>query len=155
RHSGLSRQQRRAFRHLTQDRDLSVLIGIAGSGKSTLIKATREAWEAQGYTVKGVTLAGIAAENLENASGVRSRTLASLENAWGSGRDALSAKDVLIIDEAGMLGSEQFARLVEYAQQVGAKIVALGDPEQLQSIEAGSAFRAIASRVGFVELTEV
>ena len=58
--------------------DLKALVGVAGSGKSTALSAMREAWEAQGLPVKGAALAGIAAENLQVAAGIQSRTLASL-----------------------------------------------------------------------------
>jgi ATP-dependent exoDNAse (exonuclease V) alpha subunit len=67
----------------------------------------------------------------------------------------LGPKDVLVIDEAGMIGSRQLARFVSEAHQSGAKLVMVGDPEQLQAIGAGAPFRAIAERVGFVELTEI
>ena len=43
-------------------------------------------------------------EGLEAGSGVASRTIATLEHAWGQGREALTFRDVLVIDEAGMIG---------------------------------------------------
>ena len=70
----------------------------------------REAWEAAGYEVRGVALSGIAAENLESGSGIASRTIASLEHGWHQGRDLLTARDVLVIDEAGMVGTRQLER---------------------------------------------
>jgi ATP-dependent exoDNAse (exonuclease V) alpha subunit len=78
---GLSAEQREAYQSLTAEGDLKALIGVAGSGKSKLLSAAREAWEEQGYTVKGAALSGIAAENLSLASGIESRTIASLEYA--------------------------------------------------------------------------
>ena len=62
---------------------------------------------------------------------------------------------MLVVDEAGMIGSRQMERLLSAAQAAGAKVVLVGDPEQLQAIEAGAAFRAIAERVGAAEITEV
>ncbi len=151
----LSSEQREAFRHITDAGDLSVVIGVAGAGKSTLLERSREAWEAEGYTVKGAALSGIAAENLEVASGIAARTLASWAHSWSQDRDRLSAKDVLVIDEAGLIGTRQLAYLLERAESAHAKVVLVGDPEQLQAIEAGAAFRGIASIVGASELTEV
>ncbi|MFX7071631.1 AAA family ATPase, partial [Acinetobacter baumannii] len=81
-----------------------IVVGYAGTGKSAMLSVAREAWEAAGYEVRGVTLSGIAAENLESGSGIASRTIASMEHGWGQGRDQLTARDVLVIDEAGMVG---------------------------------------------------
>jgi Ti-type conjugative transfer relaxase TraA len=151
----LSTEQHAAFEELVGEGDLKALVGVAGSGKSHLLAATRIAWEAQGYTVKGAALAGIAAENLEVASGITSRTLASYEFAWGQGRDALTSRDVLVIDEAGMIGTRQLARVMAAAKAARAKVVLVGDPDQLQAIEAGAPFRGIIAQSGVAELNEV
>jgi ATP-dependent exoDNAse (exonuclease V) alpha subunit len=121
------------------------MVGVAGSSKSTLLSAAREAWENTGFSVKGAALSGIAAENLQRSSGVVSRTLASFELAWKQGRDELSSKDVLIIDEAAMVGTRQMSRVLNAAHRARAKVVLVGDPEQLQAIEAGAPFRGILS----------
>jgi hypothetical protein len=105
--------------------------------------------------VHGAALAGKAAEGLEEASGIASRTLASWERGWDRGFDRLGAKDVFVIDESGMVGSKQLARFITEADKAGAKIVLVGDPEQLQPIGAGAAFRAVAERVGFADLEEI
>jgi len=152
---GLGDEQEAAFRHVTANKDLALVVGYAGTGKSTMLGAAREAWEASGYTVRGATLSGIAAENLEAGSGIGSRTIASLEHAWGQGRDELTSRDVLVIDEAGMVGSRQMERVMSRAAAAGAKLVLVGDPEQLQAIEAGAAFRALAERHGAAEITTV
>jgi Ti-type conjugative transfer relaxase TraA len=151
----LSGEQRAAFEHVTDGRDLGVVIGYAGTGKSAMLGVAREAWEAAGYEVRGLALSGIAAENLENGSGIAARTIASMERQWEQGREFLSARDILVIDEAGMVGARQMARLFSHAEQAGAKIVLVGDPRQLQAIEAGAAFRAIHERHGGVEIAEV
>lgn len=153
--SSLSAQQRAAFRHITTRGDVSAVVGVAGSGKSTMLAAAREAWEAQGYFVRGAALSGIAAESLQRASGIASRTIASYELAWRNERDLLDRKDVLVIDEAGMVGTRQMARVFEAAEKAGAKVVLVGDPEQLQAIEAGAPFRGVLSQIGMAELTEV
>jgi Ti-type conjugative transfer relaxase TraA len=153
--STLGREQVLAFRHVTQDRDLAVVVGYAGTGKSTMLGEARAAWEADGYRVCGAALSGIAAEQLEGGAGITSRTVQSLLFQWEQGREGLTDRDVLVVDEAGMIGSRQMERLLSQAQTAGAKVVLVGDPEQLQAIEAGAAFRAIAERVGAVEITEV
>ncbi len=139
----LSREQRLAFAHVTDGRDLGIVVGYAGSGKSAMLAVARETWEDSGYRVRGVALSGIAAENLESGSGIASRTIASLEHHWAQGRELLDAQDVLVIDEAGMIGSRQLERVLGEAERRGAKVVLVGDPEQLQAIEAGAAFRSL------------
>ena len=151
----LSGEQTDALAHVTDGRDLSVMVGHAGTGKSAMLGVAREAWEAAGYEVRGAALSGIAAENLESGSGISSRTIASMEHGWQQGRDGLTSRDVLVIDEAGMVGTRQLERVLSHAAEAGAKVVLVGDPQQLQSIEAGAAFRSIHERHGGAEIAEV
>jgi len=151
----LSGEQAEALTYVTDGRDLGVVVGYAGTGKSAMLGVAREAWEAAGYEVRGVALSGIAAENLESGSGIASRTIASMEHGWGQGRDVLTSRDVLVIDEAGMVGTRQLERVLSHAAEAGAKVVLVGDPQQLQSIEAGAAFRSIFERHGGAEIGEV
>ncbi|MCH9782273.1 MAG: Ti-type conjugative transfer relaxase TraA [Gammaproteobacteria bacterium] len=151
----LSDEQKNAVRHVTNPGGLAVVIGDAGTGKSFSMKVAREAWEAQGLNVRGAALAGKAADELQAGSGIESRTLASLEYAWKEGRSQLTPRDVLVIDEAGMIGSRQLGRVLDAADQAGAKVVLLGDDKQLAAIEAGAAFRGVVQHVGAAEITEV
>jgi Ti-type conjugative transfer relaxase TraA len=151
----LGPEQQAALRHVVQGRDLGIVVGYAGTGKSTMLGLAKEAWEEAGYHVHGAALSGIAAENLEHGSGIASRTLASLERQWKRGRELLSAGDVLVIDEAGMIGSRQMERVLSQAARHGTKVVLVGDPEQLQAIEAGAAFRSAVERYGHVEITDI
>ncbi|MGO7135065.1 Ti-type conjugative transfer relaxase TraA [Rhizobium leguminosarum] len=152
---GLSAEQRQAIEHVTGASQIAVVIGFAGAGKSTMLAAARQAWEAQGYRVHGAALAGKAAEGLEQSSGIASRTLASWEYSWQADRSRLNARDVFVIDEGGMVGSRQLARFVDEVKRAGAKLVLVGDHEQLQAIGAGAPFRAIAEAVGHAQLSEV
>lgn len=151
----LSGEQRDAFHHATDGKDLGVVIGYAGTGKSAMLGVAREAWEAAGYEVRGAALSGIAAENLEAGSGIASRTIASLEHQWARGNELLTSRDVLVIDEAGMIGSRQMERVLSAANEAGAKVILVGDQQQLQAIEAGAAFRSIAERHGGIKITEI
>src|SRR5450631_3533686 len=151
----LSGEQADALAHVTDGRDLGIVVGYAGTGKSTMLGVAREAWEAAGYEVRGAALSGIAAENLESGSGIASRTIASMEYGWQQGRDLLTTRDVLVIDEAGMVGTRQLERVLSHVAEAGAKVVLVGDPQQLQSIEAGAAFRSIHERHGGAEIGEV
>src|SRR6266545_7143829 len=53
----------------------------------------------------------------------------------------LDERTVLVVDEAGMLGSRKLARLLDYAAEARCKIVLVGDDKQLAAIEAGGGFR--------------
>lgn len=153
--TGLSDEQRHAIKHVTGPEGIAAVVGFAGAGKSTMLAAARKAWEAQGYQVHGAALAGKAAEGLEESSGIPSRTLASWSYSWDHGRDLIGRGDVFVIDEAGMVGSRQLARFIGEAEARGAKIVLVGDHEQLQAIGAGAPFRAIAEQIGHVELSDI
>ena len=151
----LGDEQQAALEHITASSGIANVVGYAGTGKSAMLGIARDGWEHAGYTVRGAALSGIAAENLEGGSGIQSRTIASLEHAWGQGRDQLGPKDVLVVDEAGMIGTRQMERVLSHVRDAGAKVVLVGDPEQLQAIEAGAAFRSMAERHGAAEITEV
>ncbi|MBB4187303.1 Ti-type conjugative transfer relaxase TraA [Sinorhizobium terangae] len=151
----LDPEQVDAVRHVTRDNGIAAVVGLAGTGKSTLLAAARVAWESDGRRVIGAALAGKAAEGLEDSSGIRSRTLAYWELAWAGEREQLNRGDVLVIDEAGMVSSQQMARVLKVVEDAGAKAVLVGDAMQLQPIQAGAAFRAISERVGFAELAGV
>ena len=62
---------------------------------------------------------------------------------------------MLVIDEAALTGTRQMERVLSAARDAGAKVVLVGDPEQLQAIEAGAAFRSLAEAHGAVEITEI
>lgn len=151
----LSDEQRRAIEHITGPERIAAVVGYAGAGKSTMLAAAREAWEAEGYRVHGAALSGKAAEGLEESSGIQSRTLASWDMGWQNDRRTLNRDDVFVIDEAGMVGSRQLARFVSEAETRGAKIVLVGDHEQLQAIGAGAPFRAITEEIGYAELSQI
>ncbi|NKN07487.1 Ti-type conjugative transfer relaxase TraA, partial [Rhizobium laguerreae] len=151
----LDAEQINAISHITGDSGIAAVVGLAGAGKSTLLAAARVAWEGEGRRVIGAALAGKAAEGLEDSSGIRSRTLASWELIWANGHETLHRGDVLVIDEAGMVSSQQMARVLKLMEQAGAKVVLVGDAMQLQPIQAGAAFRAITERIGFAELAGV
>lgn len=155
RHDRLSDEQKAAIEHVAGDERIAAVIGRAGAGKTTMMKAAREAWEAAGYRVVGGALAGKAAEGLEKEAGIVSRTLSSWELGWSQGRGKLNDRTVFVLDEAGMVSSRQMAFFVEAVTKAGAKLVLVGDPEQLQPIEAGAAFRAIADRIGYAELETI
>ncbi len=130
--AGLSAEQRGAIEHITGPERIAAVVGFAGAGKSTMLAAAREAWEAEGYQVHGAACRARRPRAGES-SGIQSRTLASWSRGWenphSGDRYALGRGDVFVIDEAGMVGSRQLARFVGEAEARGAKIVLVGDHE--------------------------
>lgn len=153
--ANLSEEQINAIHHVLAPNQMSAVVGLAGTGKSTLLSVARAAWEQQGYRVHGAALAGKAADSLQSTSGIPSRTLASLEASWKSGYEPIGCGDILVIDEAGMVGTRQLARVTEKLQKIGCKLVLVGDPDQLQPIQAGMPFRDIVDRNGASRLSEI
>ncbi|WP_052249454.1 AAA family ATPase [Tateyamaria sp. ANG-S1] len=151
----LSEEQRAALHHILGPEQLACVVGLAGAGKSTMLRTARTAWEKQGVTVHGAALAGKAAEGLQSASGINSCTLASLEASWENGCKPIASGDVLVVDEAGMIGTRQMMRFANKLRDIGAKLVLVGDPDQLQPIEAGRPFCHLIQTHGAARLTEI
>lgn len=150
----LSQEQRHAFDHALDSGRATVIQGAAGTGKSTLLLSVREVYEAENYRVTGTALSQRATQNLEEASGIPSRNVARLLHDLNAGNERLDDNAVLVVDEAGMLGTRQLENLTRRIEEAGAKIILVGDSRQLQAIEAGGAFRGIQERIGYAELTD-
>ncbi|WGF90990.1 Ti-type conjugative transfer relaxase TraA [Marinivivus vitaminiproducens] len=151
----LSEDQREALQHITRSEGLSLVEGFAGTGKSTMLRAGRAAWEESGHRVRGGALSGVASRNLAESTGMEGRTLDSWQHAWDRDRDRLSDRDVFVLDEAAMVDTRRMERLMREVEQAGAKLVAVGDVHQFQAIGAGSPFRMLTERHGSVEMTQV
>jgi Ti-type conjugative transfer relaxase TraA len=154
-YENLSEEQKLAVEHITQGGDLACVLGYAGTGKSYMLGAARELWEERGYRVRGLSLTGVAARGLEDGSGIESQTIARQFRSWGGDRDILSGRDIIVVDEAGMVASRESSYILGQVKEAGAKLVIVGDFNQLPPIGAGSVVRAIMEEVGYVELTEV
>ena len=147
--------QQKALEHVTSSGDFKAVIGFAGTGKSYLMGAAKEVWEAAGFRVRGMALSGIAAEGLEQGSHIQSRTIDSHLLRWIFGKDPLNKNDILVVDEAGMLDTRKSEAITTYANSANAKVVVLGDDEQLPAVGGGAPFRACVERVGATSLCEI
>ena len=152
-----SGEQAKALEHITQEDGGSIRIvsGMAGTGKTTLLQAARLSWELEGFEVHGAALSGRAAKGLQDGAGIESQTLHRTLWDLEHGKTRLHARSVLVIDEAGMVGTRQMARLVSAVEGAGAKLVLVGDARQLQPIEAGGVFPEMTKRLGDSKLTEI
>jgi len=123
---------------------IDVVEGVAGAGKTYALGAARGAWTVAGSRVRGACLAARAAQRLEEGSGIPSTTIDRLERSLR--HDPLTVTDVVVIDEAGMVGTRALLRLAEQCRDAGAKLVLIGDPRQLPEINAGGAFGHLTRR---------
>ena len=149
----LSDEQARLVEHLTTSGNgVDVVVAAAGTGKTFALNATRDVWERCGYHVHGAALAGRAAVELEQAAHINSMTIARLTKHLQ--HQALTPRDVIVIDEAGMVGTRTLAPILDAAARGGAKVVLVGDDHQFPEIDAGGLLRGLAARVPPVELIE-
>ncbi len=151
----LSDEQRALVVAVTRSGDgVEVVRAAAGTGKTFALGAAVEAWRGSGTAVLGCGLSARAACELRDQTGIDATTIACLRQALDGGAE-LALGAVLVVDEAGMVGTRDLAVLAAAAQRSQAKLVLVGDDRQLPEIQAGGAFAALAQRLGAVELQEV
>jgi conjugative relaxase-like TrwC/TraI family protein len=158
---GLSAEQQRMLdRLLTSGAGVEVIVGAAGSGKTAALAVAAKAWADSGMPVQGTALAAIAARVLQDSAGIPSQSLQRLLNQTSPHQDGqdqdgpqlggqklssvLPPGGVLVVDEAGMVGTRTLHRLLVLAQATGTKLVLVGDPKQLPEIDAGGLFATLA-----------
>ncbi|HAT8326960.1 TPA: Ti-type conjugative transfer relaxase TraA [Legionella pneumophila] len=154
-HYQLSEEQSEALRHIIECPDISVVIGRPGTGKSYLLKPVKEYYETHERIVLGAALSGKVAKALQAETGIPSSTIASLTYQLTQQNIQLTKKHVLIIDEAGMVDVNNMSLLIREVRKAGAKIVLIGDPDQLKPIHKGEIFRGIAGLTGYIELENI
>lgn len=130
-------QQRVAYTLLTRGLPVEVVTGPAGCGKTAGLIAARQVWQDAGIEVRGTAVAALTAQGLAEASGAPS---VSLARALTQPDQHVPTAGVLLVDEAGMIGTRQLHQLLALAQTRGCKVVLVGDPQQLPELEAGGMF---------------
>jgi conjugative relaxase-like TrwC/TraI family protein len=133
---------------------VQVVVGRPGTGKTFTPGAARHAWQLDGYRVLAAAPTGIATVSLEAEGFEEVATVDRLLLDLDRREERLDARSVLVVDEAGMVGSRKLTRLLEHAEQDGAKVVLVGDDRQLAAVDAGGGFRALRLRLGASELIE-
>lgn len=149
----LSEEQKTLVRHLLgSGHGVEVVVGKAGSGKTQAFAAAGAAWEQAGLSTMGVALSARAAAELQAQSGITCDTVAGLLARLGRGEEPLAGADVLVVDEAGMIGTRDMWRLVKAASATQTKVVLVGDHRQLPEIDAGGAFAALVGKLHGLQL---
>lgn len=127
--------------------------GVAGAGKSSVLKPVSEILAEEGKEVIGLAVQNTLVQMLERDTGIRSMTLTQLLKTWSplledpgnarllaQGREALSGR-VLVLDEASMVANHDTERLALLANLVEAqRLVLIGDTRQLGAVDAGKPF---------------
>ncbi len=143
----LTDSQRHAVTQVvTSSRALDLVVGVAGSGKTTALDVMRAAYEGNGYRVLGTAISGQAARTLHDSAGVNSRTIASLVWRLEHQQFTLDDRTVLLIDEAGMADDQAMLRLLAAVDVAGAKAIVVGDHRQLDAVEPGGGLEALIHR---------
>lgn len=139
----LNQEQAAALRNITtREGSVHLVLGMAGTGKSTLFEAARLVWEGEGYRVLGLCPSGKATQGLQEGSGIASYTIHKyLEEQkkpfFRLDTVRITKNTVVVLDEAGMVDTELLHRVVTKVQEVGAKLILSGDPRQHQAVEKG------------------
>ena len=150
----LSDEQAFAVHNVCNSAQLSILQGSAGAGKSVSMKCVRDIYQAKRKRVAGASIAKSAAKNLAKEAGIQTFTIARLLVWLGSDKPPVSEGDVLIVDEAGQVGTFHLNKLLSYAREQNFKIILVGEDKQLDAIEHGGVLRYLSSP-GVVGTTRV
>ena len=154
-HPTAGADQQAMVRDLCQgSQGVAVVVGRAGTGKTFALGIARHAWQLDGYRLLASAPTGIATLSLQGEGFEDVATCDRLLGDLDRGHEQLDARTVLVVDEAGMVGSRKLTCLLEHAQQAQAKVVLVGDDLQLAAIDAGGGFRALRLRLGASELVE-
>lgn len=141
----LSDEQAFAVNNVCNPSQLSILQGSAGAGKSASMKCVRDIYQTKGKKVVGASIAKSAANNLAKEAGIQTYTIARLLVWLGSDKPPVSEGDVLIVDEAGQVGTFHLDKLLSYARAQNFKIILVGEDKQLDAIEHGGVLRYLSS----------
>jgi conjugative relaxase-like TrwC/TraI family protein len=144
----LSVEQRSAAVDIcTSGRGAELIEGVAGAGKTTMLKVVADAFAKAGYHVLGTATSGQAARTLSSEAEIgESRTLASLIWRLDHRQLTLSEQTAVILDEVGMTDDVDLVRLSAYVEAAAAKLILVGDHRQIGSVGPGGALRALVAR---------
>lgn len=151
----LNSEQADALLHLSSGKHIAAIVGRAGTGKSYLMNAARHLFEAQGFSVIGMCISGVAAKGLQKDSGIQSKTIAHYKQLISHDAWQLNSKTMVVMDEAGMTDLHDMAIILRHIKESNARLVLVGDHAQLQPIGIGAPFRSIVEMIGFSEMNRI
>ena len=132
---------------VTSGHPVELIVGVAGSGKTTALDAARQAFEDAGYRVVGTSISGQAARTLGAEAGIgESRTIASLLWRIDHGQTLLDCRTVVVCDEAGMTDDPNMLRLLAATEAAKSKLIIVGDHRQLGAVGPGGSLQALVNR---------
>ncbi|MEG6586710.1 MobF family relaxase [Dendrosporobacter sp. 1207_IL3150] len=176
--TSLSEQQRQAVIHIAASKDQYIAVqGLAGTGKTHMLNYAREVLECSGYIVKGACFTGKASQGLETDAQIPSKTIHAFLNQlekeagqqktdidkpikaeWDfSGLRPGNTKEAWIVDEASMVDNNTMRAIMEAAKIKQAKVILVGDRQQLLPVGIGNAFSVLTEKkkINTVTLDEI
>ena len=131
--------------HLATSTDrITLLQGNAGVGKTYTLSAFKEVLnETAQSKLRGLAPSAAAAEVLGQEIGMASSTV---DRYLLTPKEQLQREEILVIDEAGMLSTQQMVALIEKAQDLNSRLILVGDTKQLSAVQAGAPFRLLQER---------
>jgi conjugative relaxase-like TrwC/TraI family protein len=156
--AGLSEEQKKAALHLLESRDtVTGVVGKAGTGKTTMMRATRDVLESEpGRHVFAFAPSSQASRGVLKKEGFEDAE--TLEMLLTNEKLQEKTKGQIVwVDEAGLVSSVDMRRLMELAKKNGNRVILSGDYTQHSSVEAGDAFRLLEKEAGvkLARLTEI
>lgn len=153
----LSKGQKEAINLMLSSSNKYIAVeGIAGSGKTTMLEQAKLLYEAQGVNVIGMAFTGKAAEAMESEAQISSQTIhkylnhlspTTPHNSWDfSSVKKAETPEVWVVDESSMLTDHLLSNILEASEKRNAKVVFLGDPNQLLPIGTGNAFARMTNK---------
>ena len=140
--------------------DIVLVVGPAGTGKTTALAPAVAQLRTDGRAVFGVAPSATAAEVLSDETGLVADTLDKLLiehrlNRPPDHRYDLPVGATVIVDEAGMLPTTKLAELADLADLKGWRIALVGDPLQFAAVGRGGMFGLLVDTFGAIELDRV
>lgn len=135
---GLGRDQAVAVAEIGRSPQLiQVLQAPAGAGKTHSLKALRQGAHRYGKDVFVIAPTGKAVDTaINDEAGDHGHTVAKTLDMLADRRLTLSHKDLVLIDEASMVGTPDLHKLMSAITDAGAKMVLVGDEYQLSPVLA-------------------
>jgi Ti-type conjugative transfer relaxase TraA len=151
----LSPEQRAAAEWMTDGRQIAIVIGRAGTGKSHTLNAARHAFEAEGFRVIGLAPTNSVVGDLRKDGYGHAATLHRELGQLERDSSRWDRKTVVMVDEAAMMDNAIMAKLMKGAERSGAKLILAGDDRQFASVSRGGMFTELVNLHGAAELATV